>query len=56
MDDLTLRLLAVLNLFGDTLDAVFDIPILRFFLAVPLFFSVLSLLALMIRAGRRRGL
>lgn len=46
-------LLSVLDLFGDTLDAVCTVPILAFFLAVLIFLALVSLLASLVRAGRR---
>ncbi len=45
----------VMNLFNDTLSIVYDQPILRFFMAVVLFFGVVALLARLVRpCGRGR--
>ena len=46
-------LLSVLGLFNDTLEAVFGVPILRFFLLWLLFCSVVSLVFLLVRQARR---
>lgn len=42
----------LLELFGSTLDALLGVPILSFFLVLPLFLALWAMLAGLIRLGR----
>ena len=43
----------ILELFGETLEVMLEVPELRFFLTVPLFLVVFALLANLVRRGGR---
>jgi len=53
---LELFLINVLGLFNDTLSAILNLSILRLFVAVLVFLIVVSLLARLIRQGRKGSL
>lgn len=42
-----------LGLFGNTLDAVMSLPVLRFFLVFLLFLAVMTFFSVLIRRGRK---